>query len=66
MIEWRREVPFVVALMTLTLLALCVGRRFALFGLLLLLLTILADARYVCFIRDASTVEHNYSLFRRL
>src|SRR6478736_18780 len=48
-------IPFIVALMTLTLLALCVGRRAALIGLVLLLLTIVADAGYVCFFRDAAT-----------
>jgi len=47
-------IPFVIALMTLTLLALCVGRRAALMALLLLLLTIIADACYVCFIRNAA------------
>jgi signal transduction histidine kinase/CheY-like chemotaxis protein len=44
-------VPFVVAVMTLTLLALCVGQRFALLSLLSLVVLVLLDAAYVCFAR---------------
>jgi signal transduction histidine kinase len=44
-------IPFIVAMMTLTLLALCVGQRFALTSLLVLLVIVLFDASYVCFLR---------------
>jgi signal transduction histidine kinase len=47
-------VPFIVAGMTLTLLALCVSYRFALVSLLALVAVVLAAGCYVCFVRDAA------------
>jgi len=45
-------IPFIVAMMTLTVLALCVSQRFALVSLGTLVLLLIADALYVCFIRS--------------
>ena len=50
-------IPFIVAGMTLTLLALCVGERFALTSLLVLLAILLFDGYYVCFVRTAPSPE---------
>ncbi|HTS15157.1 MAG TPA: ATP-binding protein, partial [Candidatus Sulfotelmatobacter sp.] len=44
-------VPFIVAGLTLTLLALCASQRFALFALVSLVLVILAAGLYTCFLR---------------
>jgi signal transduction histidine kinase len=43
-------IPFVVATLTFALLALCIGQRFALGSLLVLVLILLFDALYVCFL----------------
>jgi signal transduction histidine kinase/ActR/RegA family two-component response regulator len=44
-------VPFIVAAMTLTLLALCVGYRFALGSLFFIVAVVLVAGAYVCFLR---------------
>jgi signal transduction histidine kinase len=44
-------IPFIVGAMTLTLLALCIGQRFALCALTALVAIILGAAGYVCFLR---------------
>jgi signal transduction histidine kinase len=47
-------VPFVVACLTMTILALCVGQRFALGSLLVLVVILVADAYYICFLKTPS------------
>jgi signal transduction histidine kinase len=44
-------VPFIVACLTFTILALCVGQRFAVGSLLVLVVILLADAYYISFLK---------------
>jgi signal transduction histidine kinase len=44
-------VPFIAACLTFTILALCVGQRFALASLLVLVVILLADAYYISFVK---------------
>jgi signal transduction histidine kinase len=47
-------VPFIVACLTMTILALCVGQRFALVSLAVLVAILLVDAYYICFLKTPS------------
>jgi signal transduction histidine kinase len=47
-------VPFIVACLTMTILALCVGQRFALVSLGVLVAILLVDAYYICFLKPPS------------
>jgi signal transduction histidine kinase len=47
-------VPFIVACLTFAILALCVGQRFALVSLVVLVVILLGDAYYICFLKTPS------------